>query len=276
MSARFTVSRLARRSLSTHPPSAPYRSIISDAVSPSERGTFSSPPRSDRSLNEQKAVFGFAHYLGALNRFVRRPLDQRAPYKQTYTAQGVVHATPRMVYADMRTRHFHGATEAWLLATALRVFVRFEDYTAARVALRAFMKAPGSAEPSLRAYAKAVVFSSFASHLYLEHIPRLRHLKQYLLGASSLLETRTADLDAANVDERFSSEENFSIPPWDLRTVEADMRPLVFALLQAQYLRYGISKDLARQDAQAVKEMENGQVAETQQWQADFEERKPN
>ncbi|KAJ7653086.1 hypothetical protein DFH06DRAFT_1204669 [Mycena polygramma] len=266
MSARFTVSRLARRSLYTHTPSAPYRypphnlNPISDAVSPPKH-TFSRTPKSDR--KEQNAVFGIAHYLAALNAFVRRPLDSGTPHKRTYTAQGMVYATPRMVYADMRTRRFRGATEAWLLATALRVFVRFEDYTAARVALRAFMKAPGSSEPSLRAYAKAVVLSSFASHLYLERIPRLRHLKQYLLGGFSLLESRTTDLDAANVDDRFSSEESFSIPPWDLRTVEADMRPLVFALLQAQYFRYGIHKDLARQDAQAVEEMENAQVAET-------------
>ncbi|KAJ7653083.1 hypothetical protein DFH06DRAFT_1133900 [Mycena polygramma] len=247
MSVRSVVSSLRvgllRRSVYTHTPSVrpsspSWHNPISDAVSSQESIPAHSPPNpafNSSGHAPYEAILRPEHYFAAFHTFTDCPSID--PVSVTVSER--TYATPRKVYAEMRAHRFRSATEADLLITALRTFVRVEDYSAARVALRAFTTvSPTSFQ---RAKAKAAVLNSLACRLYLEDDVRQRHLMQYLLGGFSLLESRSTDLEVLLTpwnchDDNLAATSSMYTRP-DLNTVEDDLRPLVFVLFQVQDIR---------------------------------------
>ncbi|KAF7368759.1 hypothetical protein MVEN_00201000 [Mycena venus] len=161
--------------------------------------------------------------------------------------------TPRQLYAKMRAIPLRRATENALLTTALRAFVRLEDYAAALVVLRDMPATPGGARLTERAQTTEAALHSLACRIYLERNAIRRRLTRELLGVPSL---PAAGWGLGSGTWRMPERADWVIekllkynrpkanaPAAGLvGEVEADLRPLVFILRQVLKMHGGVGK----------------------------------
>jgi lactam utilization protein B len=143
--------------------------------------------------------------------------------------------------------------QAALIKPVLRTFVSLEDYAAARVALRAFTKAPMTHKQ--RNSAKAAVLNIFARRIYFARgDTHVRRSAQILLARMSVVDWGLNEMVGNTHFWRRSLQAR------RLEFAENDLRPLAFLLGQALQL-HGQTKGYKKlngvpEEARAVHEME--------------------